>query len=331
MFSFGLLGGASAFDPLVLLLGAMGVDALFGGFRGLPHPEGGLRRFVAGLEAKLNRERRTPMDRAVRGFFVAFLVIALTIVASVGVAWLTRHHQYGWVLEGALIALLINQRGCNSRIRRVGIALAKGNLEAARDALRPMVARDAGQMDGHTVARVALEAGAVNLSAGVVAPVFWYVLFGFPGLALSRALSVMDSVIGHATPRYRAFGMSADRLDGIVQLIPARLAGLFLVLAALFSPQTRPGGALKVMLRDAGKYYSTNAGWPVAAVAGALNLALGGARQYAARTVKDPWVGDGTARAEPVHVRRGLYLLTVGCLLNAMLVAALAVVHYAHL
>lgn len=332
MFSFGLIGDVKTYDPLILLLGAMGLDALFGGFRNLfrlvPHPEAWLRRVVTGFERKLNREKRSPMDRAVRGLVVSVVVVAATIATGIGVAWLSRNHDFGWIIELVLIAALIDQRGRYVQVRLVGAALAGGNLEAARTAVAPLVQRDPTRMDDYGIARTAIEAGAEGYCSGVVAPVFWYALFGFPGLAVCRALSVMDAAIGHSTPRYRAFGMVAARLDDITQLVPARLAGMFLALAALFAPTAKPGQALRLMVRDAGKHRSMNMGWPVAAVAGALNLALCGARHYAERTVNDPWIGTGTARAEANHIRRSLYLFAVACLINVMWVAALATIRF---
>lgn len=330
MFSFGLFGDARAFDPLVILLAALALDAAWSGvapvFRFLPDPVERFSRLVAGFERKLNRDKRTPMDRAVRGFLLVAVLVAAVGMAATGVAWLTRNHDFGWPIEWILIAALIDQRALYFRVRGVASALAGGDLEAVRAAVRPLVSRDPSHMDGHALARVAIEAAARGLSSGVVAPVFWYVLFGFPGLALCRALSVMDAAIGHSTPRFRAFGMTAARLDDIAQFVPARLTGLLLVVAAVFSPACRPGRALQVMLRDGRKHRSLNAGWPVAAVAGALDLALAGPRRYAEGVAGDPWIGNGTARAEGVHIRRTLYLFAVVCLLDVMVVAALALV-----
>ena len=328
MFSYGFFGHAQAFDPLIILLAALGLDAAWGGvapvFRFLPDPAERFARLVAGFERKLNRERRSAMDRAVRGFFLVAVLIGAVGAAATAVAWLGRNHDFGWILEWMLIAALIDQRSLYFRVRRVAAALADSDLEAVRTAVRPLVSRDPAHMDAHALARVSIEAAARGLSAGVIAPVFWYAVFGFPGFALCRALGVMDAVVGHKTPRYRAFGLTAARLDDIAQYIPARLTGLLLVIAAVFVPGGRPGAALRVMLRDGRKHRSLNAGWPVAAVAGALDLALAGPRRYAEGVASDPWIGPGTARAEPRHIRRALYLYAVVCLFNLMAMAGLA-------
>lgn len=332
MFSYGIFGGVYGADPVVVLLAAMALDAALGGFtsvlRFLPHPEDPLRRALSGLERKLNREKRSQVDRAIRGTFVAAFGVLTACAVGAGVAWLGRHHDFGWIVELVLIAALIDQRACQTRVRAVGEALAGGSLEEAREALQPLTHRDTARMDGHGVARAALEIGAENVCSGAVAPIFWYALFGLPGMAVCWALTVMNRTVGHPSARYRAFGMAAARLNDVAQLVPARLSGLFLVLAAVFAPTARPGGAFATMVREAGKYPAPGAGWPIAALAGALGLSLGGPRHYAERTTEDPWIGGGTARAEARHLRRGLYLFAVARLINVMLVALLALLRY---
>ena len=122
--------------------------------------------------------------------------------------------------------------------------------------------------------------------------------------------------------------MVAARLDDVLNIFPARLSGVFFVVASAFTPGASPGGAFKTMMRDAGKHRSMNAGWPEGAVAGALGLALAGPRRYRHEVVEDAWMGDGTARATVRHMRRALYLFVVACLVNAMSVAALVVIRY---
>ena len=330
MFIFGLAHESRGFDPLVLLLAALAVEALVGEMRALfrivPHPVRLMGGAIGWLEGKLNRERRGQMDRAMRGAFVVVAVTGAALGVGWGVALLSQTHAWGAIPEFVLLVALLAQRGLYARVRAVGLALQNEGLAAARDKVSHIVGRDPARLDAHGVARAGIESAAENFCDAVVAPVFWYVLFGFPGLLVYKAVNTMDSMIGHPTPRYRAFGFAAARLDDVLNLIPARLAGLFLVVAALFVPSARPASALRIMLRDAGKHRSPNAGWPEAAMAGALGLALAGPRAYAEGTVDDPWIGDGTGRATAHDMRRALYLYVVACLINAMWVAALAVV-----
>src|SRR5262249_14765563 len=151
-------------------------------------------------------------------------------------------------------------------------------------------------------------------SDGVVAPAFWYLLLGLPGLFAYKMANTLDSMIGHRNIRYRNFGWAAARFDDLLNLAPARRSGVLLVLAAIFADDGHPGHSLRTRLRDARKHRSPNAGWPEAATAGALGLALAGPRQYAEIRVEDPWVGDGTPEATPEDIFRALRLYTLACL-----------------
>lgn len=332
MFLFGLAGGPYGFDPLILLVAALAVEALLGGlpsvFRGAGAPLRALRRLIEALERKLNREKRSPADRAVRGVLVTLFVVAAAGAVGWGVAWLGQNHPFGWPIEFIGVLLLIDQRQRHAQVGRVAQAIAAGDLEVARRELGRLVRRDPGLMDDFGVARAAVESAATGFVTGVVAPAFWYALFGFPGLAVYRVVAVMDATIGHQTPRYRAFGLAAARLDDVLELIPARLAGLFLVVAAVFVPAASPLRALGTMVREAGRHRSLNFGWPVAAMAGAVNVTLAGPRHYAGATVDDPWIGGGTARIVPRDMRRALYLYAVACLINGACVLALIVLRF---
>jgi adenosylcobinamide-phosphate synthase len=189
--------------------------------------------------------------------------------------------------------------------------------------VRHIVGRDPMSLDEHGVARAAIESLAENFSDGVVAPVLWTILFGLPGLFVYKTANTLDSMIGHLSPRYRSFGWAAARLDDVLNLAPARLAALLIAAAALVTPQTSSGAALRIMLRDAGKHRSPNAGWPEAAMAGALGLALAGPRRYAERVVADPWIGDGRARAVPTDMFRALLIYVVACALQGGAVVVL--------
>ncbi len=194
------------------------------------------------------------------------------------------------------------------------------------------VGRDVKGLDEHGVCRAAIESCAENFNDGVLAPVFWYVVggvvgAGLPALMIYKAVNTMDSMIGFTTPRHRDFGMAAARLDDALNFIPARISGHVIALAALFVPTANPARAFKVMMSDAGKHRSLNAGWPEGAMAGALDLALGGPRSYEGQVVPDPWIGGGRARANDGDIRRALYIFAVACLINAGLVAGLILLH----
>lgn len=329
MFTFGFAGGERGLDPLALLLVALLLDAYLGDarmpFRLFRHPIELIGALVHWCDRKLNRDNRPAVDRAVRGALVVAFVSIVSGTVGWAAAWLTQNHDFGWVPELFLLTALLAGRGLYDRVRAVALGLDQG-LEQGREAVSHIVGRAPEHLDNHGVARAAIESCAENFSDGLIAPVFWYVLFGLPGLMIYKAVNTMDSMIGHMTLKYHAFGMTAARLDDVLNLIPARLSGLFLVLAAVFTPGANPFQALKVMLRDSGKHRSMNAGWPEGAAAGALGLALAGPRRYLENVIDDAWLGDGTARATGKDIRRMLYLYVTAALINGAWVAALVIV-----
>ncbi|MCC7016198.1 MAG: cobalamin biosynthesis protein CobD [Rhodospirillales bacterium] len=321
--------GPHGVDPLILLLMALLADAIFVAprfpFRLVRHPVAVIGDAVAWLDRKLNREQRSEGVRAFRGFLALILVAAGAAGIGLAVAWLSRNHPFGWIVEFPLVFALLAQRSLHDHVRAVAVALDE-NLEAGRREVAHIVGRDPEQLDEYGVARAALESLAENFGDGVIAPVFWYALFGLPGLLVCKAVNTMDSMIGHLTPRHRAFGRWTARADTALNFFPARFAGLFLALAAPLARRAdaKFWPALKVMLRDAPKHRSVNAGWPEGAMAGALGLALAGPRRYREVVVDDPWIGDGTAQATATDIRRGLRLYVAACLVNAVFVAGLA-------
>ena len=332
MFTFGVIDTGSVFDPLVLLLLALVLDAAVGGmgpvFKVLPHPVVLFGKLIGWLDLKLNRAHRTPADRAIRGAVTVVFVAGCAGGVGWGVQWLTFNHDFGWVVELFLLVALLAQLELYAAVRRVALALKSEGLESGRTAVGHIVGRDPAYLDDHGVARAGIESLAENFSDGVVAPVFWYLLFGIPGLLIYKAVNTLDSMIGYRDDKYSAFGFTAARLDDVLNLIPARLAGLIIAAAAIMTPRGKPWTAFKTMWRDASKHKSPNAGWPEAAMAGALGLALAGPRKYARHVQEDPWIGTGTAKASAQDMERALYLFVVACLMNGLIVAVIAVYRF---
>ena len=325
MFVFGLPGSVRGFDPLFLVLAALALEAVAGGLRfpSAPHPVGIIGSLVAVFDRWLNRESSSEGVRFAFGVVVVLIVVTACGGIGWGVGWLTRAQPFGWGIELVLAALLISQRSLHGHVRAVADALENGGAEEGRKAVAHIVGRDPASLDCHGIARASIESCAENFSDGVVAPVFWYALFGMPGLLAYKAVNTMDSMIGYRTPRYRAFGKAAARLDDLLNLIPARLAGLLISLAALAAPSAHPAEAVRTMLRDASRHRSVNAGWPEGAMAGSLGLALAGPRSYPNAVAEDSWIGGGTPDATAGDIHRALRVYVFACLFNAAWVAAL--------
>jgi len=312
-----------------ILFAALAIDAVFGEFgplfRMLPHPVAIIGALVGWFDRRLNREQRSDSARRARGAVVAALMVGLAAAIGWGLADVARALPYGWAVELAAVSLLIAQRSLFDHVRNVARALDRDGLEAGRRAVARIVGRDPKTLDAHGVARAAIESLAENFADGVVAPVFWYLLLGLPGLLVYKTVNTMDSMIGYRTPRHGAFGMVAARLDDVLNYVPARIAAVMITVASLFVPRGRPISALRVMARDGGKHRSPNAGWPEAAMAGGLGIALAGPRSYAGAVEDEPWVGgEFGAQIGSGDIRRALYLFAVACLFEAAIVALLA-------
>lgn len=312
----------------LLLLFALALDWLIGDPRWLPHPVRAMGAATSFLDRKLNRPARGERTLVVRGLITALAIGGGSAGIGAALSAIAAAIPYGWAIEVVLAAMMLAQRDLFDHVRRVGVALRREGLAGGRKAVGHIVGRDVAVLDEHGVARAAIESCAESYGDGVVAPAFWYLLLGLPGLFAFKAISTMDSMIGHDTPRHRAFGMAAARLDDAVNWIPARLAGALLALAALFVPGGSARQGFRIMLRDHGKHRSPNAGWTEAAAAGALGLALMGPRRYGGEVSADPWLGDGRARATAADIRRTLYLHVAACLLLGAIVAVIAV--FAH-
>jgi adenosylcobinamide-phosphate synthase len=320
-------------DPLLLLAAGLAVDAGFGDmpaiFARVPHPIVLAGGAVAFFDRKLNREFRSEASRRVRGIITVILLVGPAAALGFAIEQMCRGSLLGAAVEVLVIAVLVAQRSLFEHVAAVARALADGGLAAGRDAVRHIVGRDPMNLDAHGVARAAIESLAENFNDGVVAPVFWYLVLGLPGLFAYKTANTLDSMIGHRTPHYLAFGWAAARLDDLASLAPARISGALIAAAALFTPDGRPTRALAIMLRDARKHRSPNAGWPEGAMAGALGLALAGPRRYAEGVVADPWVGDGTARAAPADIARALVLYKHACLIEwGLVMGAWLTVHF---
>ena len=315
-------------SPEILLL-ALGLDALIGDpaalYARLPHPVVIIGRGVGNLDRRLNREQDPTALRRVAGIAACILLVTL----SFGIGWLLhrslRALPGGWIAEALLISAFLAQNSLYRHVAAVAQGLVGAGLPGGRRAVAHIVGRDPASLDEPAICRAALESLAENFSDGVTAPLFWALLLGLPGILTYKAVNTADSMVGHRTPRHLAFGWASARLDDLLNLVPARAAGLVLAVAAFPLPGASSGGAFSAMRRDAPLHRSPNAGWPEAAMAGALGLALAGPRRYGGAIVEDNWMNAGGRReASAADIRRGLALYVLACIIQAILVALIA-------
>jgi len=273
-----------------LLIFAMVLDAILGEpkwlWQRVPHPAVLMGRVVGWLDERLN----TGNGRKAKGILALLLLILLGYLIGQILA------VFGPIAEIATAAVLLAQRSLVQHVQKVADGL-RMSVQQGRRNVAMIVSRDTAAMDGPAVARSAIESAAENLSDGVIAPAFWFLIGGLPGLLIYKFVNTADSMIGYRTPRHEQFGWAAARMDDLLNLVPARLTALFIAL---------PAGAVgqwRLIRSDAAQHKSPNAGWPEAAMARAIDVALAGPRTYDGVTQQFAWVHSaGSRNIGPIEI-----------------------------
>jgi adenosylcobinamide-phosphate synthase len=314
-------------DTLLLVVAALSLDAVIGDpdwlWRRAPHPVVWIGNAIGWLEHRLNRDTWPRQRRKLAGVLTIVLLVGIALLIGALLSDFLHGHWIGFIIEALIASILIAQRSLYQHVAIVHRAFMEGGSPAARKAVAMIVGRDPERLDEAGVSRAAIESTAENFSDGIVAPAFWLALLGLPGLIAYKAINTADSMIGHRTDRYVDYGWAAARLDDLVNLVPARLSGLLIALAA-----PSAGGSIaasfRIMLRDARHHRSPNAGWPESAMAGALGIALSGPRVYAEGVANEPYLNAKGRVAEPNDIRRALRVYAVACGLELAIYIALA-------
>jgi len=310
--------------PVALVFLALVIDAIVGYpdrlYAAVGHPVTWIGRLIALLDRTLNHDGARFASRRAAGVAAVAIVIVVTAAIAYGLERGLGALPFGILGAAILAASLIAQRSLYAHVARVAAALDSGGLAAGREAVSHIVGRDPEALDEAGVARAAIESLAENFSDGVVAPALWMAVAGLTGGAVYKAINTADSMIGHRTPRHEAFGWAAARLDDLVNLPASRLAALLIVAAAAMNG--RATEAWRAVARDAWRHRSPNAGYPEAAMAGALGLALAGPRVYGGVEVADAMMGDGRRAATATDICAALALYRRA---DAILIALAAV------
>lgn len=263
----------------VILCLALLLDAVFGEPRAIwtrvSHPAVLMGRLIGWCEKRLN----SGSFRRAKGIaMIATLVLSMWLLGKTIAC-------FGWLPQVIVAAILLAQRSLVAHVRAVGDAL-RISLGDGRRAVSMIVSRDTSEMDTASVSRSAIESAAENLSDGVIAPALWFLAGGLPGLLVYKIVNTADSMIGYRNERYEQFGWASARLDDIMNWIPARITALIIAM-------THHGlGSLRAIRTDALKHRSPNAGWPEAAMARALNVAIAGPRSYDGVLRSFPYVNE---------------------------------------
>lgn len=295
-------------------------------FKRIGHPVTWIGSLIALLDKKWNRESASFSQRKAAGVVALSVFLALTVL----VAWLVQSVllllPLGLLLVAVLGASLPAQKSLEQHVEAVAIALEREGIDGGRKAVSMIVGRDPQALDEAAICRAAIESLAENFSDGIVAPSLWLGILGLPGGAGYKAINTADSMIGHRSPRHEAFGWASARLDDLVNLPASRLSGGLFVVAAFFVKGASPKGAIAAIRRDARHHRSPNAGWPEAALAGALGFALAGPRSYGGQMIEARFMGEG-GRATLVagDIRTALRLARIADFLLIALFGLLAI------
>ena len=317
---------------VTLTLAALLIEAVVGYpdrlVRSIGHPVTWIGRLIRALERNCNSDTATPARRRALGLIAVLLIVSIVAVVTLVIERGLLLLPFGLIGVGVLASALIAQRSLHEHVARVADALDKTGVTGGREAVSHIVGRDVAVLDVAGIARAAIESLAENFSDGVVAPVFWMLIAGLPGAAVYKAVNTADSMIGHRTPRYQAFGWAAARLDDLLNLPASRLSAFLIIAAASVTPRASASGAWRAVRRDAGRHRSPNAGYPEAAMAGALGLALAGPRSYGGVRVDDALMGDGRRAADAGDIRAalGLYRRADGLLIALVGVLAAVII-----
>jgi adenosylcobinamide-phosphate synthase len=297
-------------EPVALL--ALVLDAAIGWpqslYRRLGHPVGAFARIIDLAERQWNDPSRSDGQRRMAGVTTVLILLAI----AGGTGWVLQNlllaiaGSWAWPLIALLAWPGLAQRSLYNHVRPVAEALEWQDIAAARAAVGMIVGRDTADLDEAGVARAAIESLAESFCDGVVAPLFWLLILGLPGIWAYKAINTADSMIGHREERWRAFGWAAARTDDVMNLVPARLAGLLICLSG--------ARGWRILWRDASNHASPNAGWPEAAMAGVLGLRLAGPIAYDGILSPKPWIGEGDRPGSARDIRHGLNIYRRACL-----------------
>ena len=298
-------------------------------YRRIGHPVTWIGALIAWCDKTWNSETLSYEERRWRGVYLLVLLLAVGIFSGLAIAAILEQLFYDFVavlLCGVAGSSLLAQRSLYTHVAAVASALENDGIEAGRRTVSMIVGRDTRQLDEAAVSRAAIESLAENFSDGVVAPLFWMIVAGLPGAIAYKAVNTADSMIGHKSDRHLAFGWASARFDDLVNLPASRLSAFWFVLAAALSPGLSPRRAIDVLFHDAGHHRSPNAGWPEAAMAGALGIQLSGPRIYDGVEVAERWVGEGRRDLTAGDIRAALDLFRAACGLQIAALVILAVI-----
>ncbi|OLY42685.1 adenosylcobinamide-phosphate synthase CbiB [Bartonella apis] len=279
-------------------------------WRKVPHPVAAFGAGIKWFETRYNRKSMSSRRRKWYGISALLILLLATFIIGLVIHLLLLELGIaGIIIEALFASTLLAQKSLVDHVGKVEKAFKQGSLIEARNAVSLVVGRETKNLDESAVCRAAIESLAENSSDGVVAPVFWYIILGLPGLFCYKLVNTADSMVGYKNERFKDFGWASARLDDVVNFIPARLTAIIVILTSgLFINRKAAAKSLEVVKKDARHHHSPNAGFPECAFAGALDVKLLGPRIYSGKAVDEPFQNESGKMARPVDIYRAIRL-----------------------
>jgi len=311
---------------------ALIIDAIIGDpdwlWRKTSHPVVWIGHIISKLDERFNTSTDGQKQRQQKGLYALVFLIVLGAAFGFLLQFLIGGLALSWVIEALVVAIFLSSRSLYDHVARVVAKLENADLGEARVAVGQIVGRNPQTLDRAGVARAAIESLAENFSDGVVAPAFWYLVAGLPGLIVYKMINTADSMIGHKTDRHLDFGRATARLDDLVNLLASRITAIFCVIVIAINHGIRAAkNAWNTIGQDAANHRSPNAGWPEAAMAGGLDIALSGPRTYEGESDNELWINEnGRKQIDHNDIKMALRLYTTGVLILAVIVGIYGIV-----
>lgn len=303
------------------------LDLLIGDPNNPFHPVRGIGLLASKLETIFRKLLKNSLKIA--GLIVWIITIILTFAITYGIIFVCmKINKYlGIIVQGIIIYFCISAKGLVVEGYKVIKYLNEGNIEKSRKQLSYIVGRDTESLDSKGITRAVIETIAENMSDGVIAPILFAGIFGAAGSMAYKAVNTMDSMFGYKNDKYIEFGYFPAKLDDLFNYIPARVTGILIIISSFFLKRDYKN-SFKIYKRDRYNHTSPNSAHPEAAMAGALDIQLGGANYYFGKIVEKPVIGDKIKEIEINDVKKTAEILYLSAVMGFILMVIIKFIIY---
>ena len=294
-------------DNYLIILGAILIDIIFGWpniiYKAIGHPVTWVGKLIKFFDKKLNNISYSNNFKKMSGLVTLLICSLLVISICILIEKFLNQFSFGMFISMIIIWPLIAINSMHQHVNNILINIQVNNIKLVRKSVSKIVGRNTSKLNKTDLIRASIESLSENTSDGVIAPIFWGLLFGLPGIALYKTINTLDSMIGYKNKEYKDFGWASAKVDDLVNIIPARITGIFYAIVSnnfLFTIST--------MCKDGHKHVSPNAGYPESAIAGALNIKISGPRFYNNIKRNDPWLNEKGLDPSVKNLKKALML-----------------------